>query len=213
MSDAEWLPARDALAKLKDKSDEPERQLIACARLPHVRTRAAELKCDEQIVQEGVPLRNKFWEAVAAGGVQDWKLGVFGHSSTDHGGHFEHGEFLNWRAVGVQFYWPDIVVQLGLKDGAPTTAPHPTSELLTHLPKQQISKSQKQLFEFFEKAKVHMPGGSKPMNKQSLLKRYSEWLRKDHPSSKPVKRTAFEKWLKLHSQGVRINDQRWDSSR
>jgi hypothetical protein len=126
MSDAEWLTARDALAKLKDKSDEATRQLIACASLPNVRTRAALWMRDGQTVQENVSLRNQFWEAVAKDGAQDWKLGVFEHSSASQSGHFEHRELLNWKAVGVEFYWPDIVVQLGLEDGAATTDTPPT---------------------------------------------------------------------------------------
>ena len=74
MTDGDWLPARDALAKLKDKSDEAAQQLIACASLPNVRTRAALWMRDGQTVQENVLLRYQFWEAVAADGVQDWKL-------------------------------------------------------------------------------------------------------------------------------------------
>lgn len=206
MTDGDWLPARDALAKLKDKSDEAARQLIACASLPNARTRAALWMRDGQTVQENVLLRYQFWEAVAADGAQDWKLGVFEHTSTDHSGHFENGEFLNWKAVGVEFFWPDFLVQLGpaISAAASYTPPTPSNSLRGQLPataKPNNRKYEEAAHAAAEIVRTHNVNRAEAIRKVAV-KYYARML-KDESIHSAIRR-AFDSMY--HSNGMPIQN-------
>lgn len=212
MSCEGWISAKEALARLMDLSDDPKRQLIDCARLDGSWTRAARRFQDGQALKENTPLQYQFWEAVAESGEMDWNLGVFSYSAPATDKRFDAGTILHWKAVGVEFFWPEIAAQLGLQNGdaAATFNPLPKAEP-SRWQKQCVSDDQKQLFKFFGIAGQCMPDGANPLNKTALRQRYREWMKHEKYQKQVLGRTSFEKMLGRYLEGYRVTGNRWES--
>ena len=79
---------------------------------------------------------------------------------------------------------------------------------------QKPRQAQKDLFKFLEFAGRFLPGGRDEKSKTDLRLEYVKWLQQTHPNESPLRRSAFEDWLKRHQSGSRIVQGRWkdDSS-
>lgn len=130
MSDADWISAREVIERLTGSSDHPEAAVLRCVTHHNCQSRAKVLLIDGQAVPSKAALfdhddndrglrylRPCFWEKIAKEGIQDWKLGCFSYTEEAPPEHFGHGVWLNWQAVGVEFFWSDIQNTLQLPKG------------------------------------------------------------------------------------------------
>ena len=116
MSSGDWASTREAVERLNatGKVGTAENELLECARRHDAQTRASYVLRDGLAVEIPSRMSGRVWDAIAEAGRQDWQAGVFDYTTPAPSGLFGGGETLNWRAIGVEFYWPDITALLGL---------------------------------------------------------------------------------------------------
>lgn len=114
----EWVSASDAIERLSGKSDDPRKSILQCVRGHNARSRASVILRDGQ--KTDAPPHTKksetgkyillpaFWNFVEQYGHQDWSGNYFGYKQNTNGNLFESDTILEWLAVEVEFYWPDI---------------------------------------------------------------------------------------------------------
>ena len=71
--------------------------------------------------------------------------------------------------------------------------------------KQSASQQQADLFSFFAAAM----SGVDTKNATQLRAAYEQWIAKNKKHSSPIKRNAFDKWLKRYKGGVRLDNGKW----
>ena len=116
MSSGDWASTREAVERLNatGKVGTAENELLECARRHDAQTRASYVLRDGLAVEIPPRMSGRVWDAIAEAGRQDWQAGVFDYTTPAPSRLFGGGETLNWRAIGVEFYWPDITALLGL---------------------------------------------------------------------------------------------------
>ena len=119
MSGEEWVSAKDAFERLKDRSDDPGQFLLRLARNRCVRTRASsvswnkeEEECGRFRARNSDELTPHFWQTVIKTGWMDWTDGSFGFDEAAPVELFGLGEILHWTVKGVEFNWLQVLQQV-----------------------------------------------------------------------------------------------------
>lgn len=117
MSEEGWAPAKEAVERLINHSDDPRALLLSLLREGSVTACAASVTRDGKLVEKAAFLKRnsneikaRFWEAVSH---KDWCAGVFGFFEPAPSELFGLGETIHWRAVGVEINWLQVLQQVG----------------------------------------------------------------------------------------------------
>ncbi len=221
MSGEEWVTSNQAVTMLRKAKIEDNTTLAIWAEKRLLRSRAA------TVTRDGEPdgfmdgfastpaIAADFWYYIRFGSrpYTNWGAGIFAATinETPEAGH--NSDYYRWELTDVTFHAGELTkliarAQPETEAGGPPNGGAPCARWQ----KQRVSDSQEDLFKFFGFAGKHLPGGSHVLNLSALRGRYVEWHKKENRWPRPLKRSAFEKWLERHKDGWRNESRRWKLS-
>jgi hypothetical protein len=117
MSEGGWIPSGEAVARLKNNSDDPQVLLVRLLQTGDVAARAGSVYRDGALVthpsileKDSNAIKASVWHSVIE---FDWRAGVFGFSSPAPTKYFGVGEVLHWSITGVSINWLEVLQRLG----------------------------------------------------------------------------------------------------
>ena len=120
MTSGDWVSTKEAIARLKNHSEDPTALLLSLLREGSISARTSIIKRDGEVVERAPFLkRNRdkshkldtnFWFSVSD---SDWLIGRFSLVRSAPPELFGHGETLCWSANNVQLNWLEVLNQVG----------------------------------------------------------------------------------------------------
>jgi hypothetical protein len=117
MNDSDWVPAKEAVKRLKNHCDHPRTFLLSLLREGSVTARAASVRRDGVLIKQapflkrnGPQIKTYFWKLVSE---EDWSAGIFQFDEPAPSELFDVGETLCWRTEGVELNWLEVLGQAG----------------------------------------------------------------------------------------------------
>jgi hypothetical protein len=112
MNDGDWIPAGEAVKRLKKHSDEPRALLVGLLKTGDVTAQAGSVYCRGTLVtdppclkREGSLIKPHIWQLLTE---RDWSAGLFGFNEPAPVEEFGSGESLDWLIKDVWINWAEV---------------------------------------------------------------------------------------------------------